>query len=38
MKILCPLENTLLLVFLASKSSLLVGHFQMEYDQLPENF
>ena len=30
----CLLENTLLLAFATSKSSLLVEQFQMGYDQL----
>ena len=35
-KIACQLENTILFVFVASKSSLLVEQFQLEYNQLPE--
>jgi len=37
-KIVFPLENTLLLVIVVSKSSLLIGQFQIEYDKLPESF
>ena len=34
--ITCPVESTLLFVFIASKSRLLVEQLKMEYDQLPE--
>ena len=37
-KIECPLEHTLLLVFVALERSSLVDYFQMEYDQIPEKF
>ena len=37
-KTVYPIECILLLVFVASKSSLLVEQFQMEYDQLLEKF
>ena len=32
-KIVCPLENAILLVLVASNRSSLVEEFQMEYDQ-----
>ena len=32
------LDDNLLLVIVASKGSLLVEQFQMEYNQLPEKF
>ena len=35
-KIVCPFDNTLLLVCAASESKLFVEHFQVEHDQLPE--
>ena len=37
-KIECPLEHTLLLVFVALERISLVDYIQMEYDQLPEKF
>ena len=35
-KIVCPFDNTLLLVCAASESKLFVEHFHVEHDQLPE--